>query len=277
MQTSRPSPLAIKLARQWHRHGPPLRPSPADARAYEQAVHDWRRRVGAGQVRALLLGATPEIAAMRWPEGTTLVALDYSLPMLQIVYPARETPYGVRVCGEWRRMPLPDGSCDVVIGDGCFVALDFPAGHAALTRAFRAALRKDGLLVLRFFCRPDAPESVEAVFTDALGGRIGSFHAFKWRLAMALHGATESGVRVGAIWDMWQSMAGTSQAFAARTGWSQEVVETIEAYRGLDRVYTFPTLAESKAALEAHFELLDCRTLDYELGERCPILTARPR
>ena len=45
-------------------------------------------------------------------------------------------------------------------------------------------MRSNGRLIMRFFVQKEEPERPEEVFRDLIEDRIGSFHAFKWRLAM---------------------------------------------------------------------------------------------
>jgi hypothetical protein len=113
------------------------------------------------------------------------------------------------------------------------------------------------------------------VWADLESGRIGSFHVLKWRLAMALHGETADGVAVADVWrtvhDAWPDLA----ALAARFGWADREVRTIEAYRDVATRYTFPTLGEVRHFLSGcGLTRLQVRTGTYELGERCPTLIA---
>ena len=64
---------------------------------------------------------------------------------------------------------------------------------------------------------------------------------------------------------------------AARLGWRAAEVRTIDAYRGADARYTFPTLAEAREILALHFVEEACCFAGYELGERCPTLRLRRR
>jgi hypothetical protein len=163
-----------------------------------------------------------------------------------------------------------------VIGDGCFSALKGDA-YGAMSRSLRRVVRRGGLVLMRFFTRPDASESPASVLADLRAGRIGSFHAFKWRLAMALHGSLDAGVRLGDIWDTWRDavpdprgIGTTARLAAARSA----------DHRRLSRcrgALHLPTLSEARAAMAAEFEEVSCHFPRYELGERCPILAFGPR
>jgi hypothetical protein len=259
-------------ARQWSLIGPPLRPAAEDIRLLEIAVHGWQSRTAVAAPRALLCGVTPEIACMRWPAGTRLVAVDHSRPMIGGVWPAAA---GVAVCGDWLALPLPDATQHLLIGDGCYSLLIGRARYAAFAAELRRVAADDALLAMRYFLRPERAEPVAVVVDDLWQRRIGNFHVFKWRLAMALHGTLEEGVRLGDIWDAWRQAVPDPAQLAAHLGWRPEVVNTIHNYRGVDTRYSFPTLAEARANAGG-FEIVATHTPDYELGGRCPTLIMRP-
>ena len=80
-------------AGQWQRVGPPLRPGPDDVRHIEACIAAWSSRQRRAAPRALLLGVTPELATLNWPDGTALLAVDRALPMIHAV--GRVTSAGV--------------------------------------------------------------------------------------------------------------------------------------------------------------------------------------
>lgn len=233
---------------------------------------------GGQGLRALLLGVTPELVVMRWPAGTRLLSVDRCMDMIRGVFPAEAlSPTRRVVRGDWLRLPVADGGVDLVVGDGCHTLLESPGGYRAFGREVCRVLRPGGRFVSRLFVRPEESEPVEQVLGDLAGGRIGNFHVFKWRLAMALHDGLDRGVRVGDIWECWHGAGIEPRALAARLGWPEEEIRTIEAYRDAGARYTYPTLGEARQALAPHFEELACHFGDYELGERCPTLSLERR
>lgn len=164
-----------------------------------------------------------------------------------------------------------------MVGDGCYTLLDGPESYRALGHEVWRVLRPGGRCLAQLFVRPDESEPADRVFEDLEAGRIGNFHVFKWRLVMALHDGLDRGVRVGDIWSRWEPAGIRPRALARRTGWPEEEVRTIEAYRGGTARYTYRTLSEARAALSAQFDQLACRFPAYELGERCPTLLLAPR
>jgi SAM-dependent methyltransferase len=244
----------------------------ADAAAAWRAAHPGR------PLRALILGVTPELATLPWPADTTLLAVDRSPDMIRAVWPSAGLPAGATaICGDWRSLPLGAGAVDLLAGDGASVVLAYPDELRALSAEARRVLAADGRLVLRAFVQPEAREDLAAVGAALRAGHLGSFHAFKWRLAMALQPSTERGVRLADIWNACGDLCPDRAALAAATGWPLETIATLDAYRGVTATYAFPTLAELRAVLAADFLELACHTPAYELGERCPTLVLAPR
>ena len=175
------------------------------------------------------------------------------------------------------RATVAPQSHDVVIGDGSFNVFSYPDQYRNALRALHQVLVRDGLFILRIYARPAAPESVDAVFADLDRGRIGNFHIFKFRVAMALHSAVHAGVCVGDVWDAWQARRIDPDALAERLRWPIESVRTIDAYRGEAARYSFPTLTEFHAVAEDLYVPLAVQVPRYEFGERCPIVIMQPR
>lgn len=265
-------------ARRWSHFGAPLRPLPEDVAVAEALAAGLAAARAPAPLRAVLLGVTPELAGMRWPAGTRLRAVDRCEGMIAGVWPRDHVPAGARAdAGDWSALPLPDGGADLVLGDGCYVLLPVPGGYDAVSAEVARVLAPHGRYLMRLFVRPEQQESPGTVLSDLAAGRIGSFHAFKWRLAMALHGDLAGGVRVGEVWQRWHDSGIDPLALQQRHGWSAGSIATIDGYRGVDTRYHFPTLAEARAHLSRWFRELECHQFDYELGERCPTLVMAPR
>jgi hypothetical protein len=265
-------------ARNWRFIGPPLRPQAEDLAFIECALAAVRPDSRAG-TRVVLLGVTPEIARLRRPERSTLIALDHNPHMIRRIWPGSELSVPASaVLSDWRAMPIASGTCDAVLGDGYHPLLGHPDRVLALGAEIRRVLNRRGRHVLRAFVRPARPEHPAAVFEDLAAGRIANFHVFKWRLAMSLHGGLNDGVRLGAVWDAWHRAVPDARELSRRLGWDDRVIATIDAYQGSEARYLFPTLGELRTLLAEHFIELECRVPGYALGERCPsfVLEARP-
>lgn len=263
------------IVRHWSQFGPPLRPSAGDVRGMQHAIDGLPPAS-----RALVLGLTPEIIACDWPEGTELIAVDHSPAMMQRLWPPERGPLAARaLLANWCAMPMPDGSIDFAIGDGCYVVFDFPDAYRLLTREVRRILRPTGRFVIRVFLRPDRPEPMERIMQDFEEARIGSVHALKIRLWAALHGTQGAGTRPEDVRRAWQGFPPLPAALSGRNGWTSGEIESIESPRPPETRYFLPTMQEFREHMSPWFAELEClRGGEHELAERCPIFVfeARP-
>lgn len=252
-------------ARQWALVGPPLRPSPADVAAVRAQV----ARCGPAP-RGLVLGVTPELIAAGWPAAARLIAVERSADVIAAIGP--RGPAAVALQADWRALPLAARSIDLAVGDGALSTLRFPDDYRALAGELARALAPGGRLALRLFAAPPTAEPLDAVAAALAAGAIGSFHALKWRVAMAIQPADRN-VGVAAIGRAVEALCGDRAALAARTGWPRAVIDAIDSYRGSALTYSFPTQAEVIAALGEALAVVDAVAPGYELGERCPTVT----
>ena len=79
------------------------------------------------------------------------------------------------------------------------------------------------------------------------------------------------------VYDAWNTARIDVGALVAATGWSQATIETMAIYEGRDSRLSFPSAAQLDALMREYFDKLDERYLPYEMGERCPIVSFRPR
>ena len=256
--------------------GPPLMPSDEDARRVQDAIRVHASAKPEG-TRALLLGVTPLLADMRWPDGTMLLAVDSSMPFLRTVWPGDIPGRRHAVLADWRWLPVRDAAYDFVVGDGSFNCVPYPDGLRALVLAVKRALGPDGLLVMRLYMRPDPCESAEQLLQEVAANQVGTFHQFKFRLLMAMQRSVEDGIAVRDVHRYWHALELRSDSLPATPGWSREAVQTIEAYRGSSSVHIFPSLCEWRAVTSDLFDEIAIQPGSYVLGERCPVIALRPR
>ncbi|MFI5297537.1 MAG: class I SAM-dependent methyltransferase [Polyangiales bacterium] len=257
------------MSKRWALLGPPLRPCPFDVAIATRVV--TAQSTTKRPLRALILGVTPELATLPWPEGTQLRAIDRVASMIETLWPREGLPADAEaILGEWQSMPFSPSSIDVVLGDGVLVPLAFPAQATQLFDEVRRVLVEDGAFVLRSFVAPDARESLDAIAEDLRAGRVASVHVLKWRLAMAIQASAAQGVCVEAIYDAFAAMVPDRDALADRLGWPQVAMTTFDSYPGSTSRYAFLRLAELEALCAQRFVVRERVTPTYPLGERCP-------
>ncbi len=250
------------MARKWARVKPPLRPNGEVAAAVKAELAPLDGPV-------LLLGVTPELAVI----ATPLIGIDRNPGMIACAWPGN-APGRQAVQGDWLAMPAAAGSFANAIGDGSYNTLAYPDGYVALFEQLARVLKPAGRIVARVFATPEPGEPLESVRRETLGGRIGTLHAFKWRLAMAVVARSGSpNIRVTRIRDAFHELFPDQGALMAVTGWTPEEIDTIEVYKDSAVSFSFPTLSELRRVIPA--SLGSVRVLpsgSYEMAERCPIV-----
>jgi SAM-dependent methyltransferase len=252
---------------------PPLAPAPEDLAWFQGAID----RLGRRPLRALLLGVTPGLARLRWPEGTSLVALDWSARMLGSVLPRTGTPDRTwAVQADWRELPLADQSCDVIVGDGCYTALGDRLSAELMNREMHRVLRPGGLACFRCFASHPRVPPVEDLLGSVSGGDRIPLDLFRWQLAIAVQGA-RWGVSLGEVWAAWHSRVTDGPALAERQGWTAAELNRVERWKNERARYAFPSLDDLRSLAAAHFELVDAEVPSYSLGDCFPRVILRRR
>ena len=252
--------------RHWNRLKPPQRPHPDVALALGKLIAE---DAGSYDDRVLMLGVTPELASL----GRRLIAVDRNQTMIEHIWPG-DSDSRRAVKGDWLALPFPPASFSAVIGDGSFNCLVYPDGYGRLLGEIGRVIRPAGRIAVRVYLAPDEPETIPVLKHQVMSGRAGSFHAFKWRFAQALLAVAGGvNVKVEAIRDGFDGEFPDRSSLARASGWSMEDIATIDFYKGSAEVYSFPTLAQFRAALPASFGIAKAVPSGrYELAERCPLL-----
>ena len=227
-------------------------------------------------MRALMLGVTPAIAAMQWPDRLRLLAVDGSLAMVKGVWPGDLPVARAAICGEWLSLPLTDKSCDVVTGDGSANCVPFPEGLRRLAREALRVLRPEGCLFLRCYVQATPKEDARHLLDALSDGQYRSFHEFKFRFLMSMQESAQRGAAVAEVYCRWAQSGVDPRHLAAVTGWDASIIQALDAYRDSPTVHVFPTLTEFRSVLGEYFEELSCSYATYPLAERCPVLALRP-
>lgn len=248
--------------RRWSRLTAPLRPDADIVDGFERIVEGHNEHV-------LLLGVTPELASI----GKRLSAIDCSAAMIANIWPG-DTSRAHAQEGNWLAPPFADASFSAIMGDGSLSTVNWPADYRTLLSEAARMLEPGGVVALRLFKTPDQCETRAALKADTLARTCRSFHAFKWRLAMAVVAeAGDPNIAVTAIRAAFDAMFADRDALSAATGWSRDDIDTIDVYANSPDVYSFPTFAQLRQTIPdtfARVRLVDCGS--YPLAERCPIL-----
>ncbi len=241
-----------RRAAAWGRVRPPWRPSP-EVIAATAALAE----LPPGGT-TLLLGVTPELAELAAARGR-LVAVDRSEAMIAALWRDRG-PLARARCADWRRLPLEDGSVDLVLGDGV-LSLLCAEDRAALAAELHRVLRPGTAFVTRIFARPRSAEPAARLFERLRRGELASAESLRMRLLAALHSdAHDEGVPVSALWQALRAEVPDPVGLARMLGWPPESFLPFEDGRDVpDRLYLPPadTLAEllgERFALEARQE-----------------------
>ncbi len=263
MSPSTPNDHWLNLAGQWNRLGPPLRPCAEDVENFRQAMSD-----DAG--RCLLLGVTPELADI----SVQLTAIDNSAAMIDALWSGRP----VAILGDWLDLPFAPATFNTVIGDGCLVLLAQPVQQRRLFEQLVRVIAPGGKILLRVFVSPEQSESRESVCRDALQGKMRGFHAFKWRLSMAIASeSAEHGLNVAETHATFDRLLPDRQQLSAATGWRMDEIDTIDFYRESTTRYSYPTLSQVRKLIPPGLRETGLKYGSYELAERCPILVLEAR
>ena len=262
-------------ARRWSLLGPPLAPQAHDIEFSSRQISDWHAENGGSSPTALLLGVTPAIALMPWPAEFRVFGIDHSFDMVKLVWPCHGQPKRHAIMGDWRRLPFPDTSANIIICDGGFLFFKYPSGFRTLFGELARVLRGNGFLIVRFFAQSTQRQDPDDVFRQLSGGEVSSFHEFKFRLNMALQESAEAGLCVKQTWDYWRSRHIDLAQLAAERNWPLAEIQTIELYRGSDLTFAYPTLAEVRTVAEGLFEEVRCQIHTYPFGDNCPTFCFR--
>jgi SAM-dependent methyltransferase len=263
------------LALRW-RFAAPLSPSATDVAWCERQVAQLGN--GLQKLQVMLLGVTPALAAMRWPDAVTLVAADWSTPMLTRVWPKQNTPRSTSLlCADWRQLPLRAACCDAIVGDGCYTALANLADYRLLNREMHRVLKPDGAALLRCFCRPSHRLEVDTLFEQLFAGHIASLDLFRFLLAMAMYEDSRTEITRRAVWELWVRHVPDARGIQDRMGWSDDDVANMERIANMSHSFCFPTLHELAELARPLFELSAHDEPTYAWGELFPRIVLRSR
>jgi SAM-dependent methyltransferase len=263
-------------AGQWSRVGTPLKPSLEDGEltlAALQPVFDRHPE----RCRIAILGVTPELVQLPWPQTVVLQAYDHSAGMIAKVWQPNPVVASSVQQVDWCELPLDSAMLHAAVGDGSLNVLPHLGDYGGVLRELNRVLVPKGRVVIRCFIRPDVTETLDDVVSAIQAAKVGSFHALKWRFAMSLANVPGSSVAVSDIHRAIEDRFPSRGALAQATGWPEAVIDTIDAYRDSPTRYSFPTLTEMRERCLTYFDVESVTQGTYELADRCPTLTLMRR
>jgi SAM-dependent methyltransferase len=273
-RTTTPPEHWSNAARVWEQVGAPLRPQPQDTGFFQGALEAWAA-TSQKAPRALILGVTPELYNLNWPDGTDLIAIDHTRSMIDCVWPGDPE---AALNADWRDMPLEAQSRDIAMCDGGFHLLSYPLGQQQLVQSLSRVLAPGGIFVVRLFVPPATEEAPDAVLNDLLQGEISSLNIFKLRLGMSLQKDPQQGTELKTVWETLHQTAPDLGKLAAKIGWTREHIEAINTYKDSPNKYCFvpvDTVCDLFCSKPGGFGLQSMHVPTYELAERCPSLVFR--
>ena len=109
-----------------------------------------------------------------------------------------------------------------------------------------------------------------------MSGKIRNFHAFKFRLAMAIAAQrSRPHVAVNTILNVFNALFNDRKELVRMTDWSRAQIDTIDHYHESTIVFSFrhsrPVVVR-RVAIFSHARFVPTGT--YEMADRCPLLVA---
>jgi hypothetical protein len=268
---NRESPAPFERFSRFHAFfGPPLLPSAQDLEWCWEGAAQWLR--DGRDARVLLLGATPEYYHLPWPQGTDLLAVDFSRAMIDAVWPG---PENTVLCANWLSMGLPAHSRDLALCDGGLPLLDYPQGQQDLIRSLRNVLSDGGLCIFRMFVTPPEREAPGLVVRDFGEGNIRDLSTLVLRMNMALQKSPETGICFGEVYEAISAIRGLGELFRD-LGWSAEHLALIDDCRHVQSRWHVLSLEQTTDLFcrdPGGFRIHSIRTPPGEIGRRCPTMT----
>lgn len=247
-----------------------MRPVQEDIGFFTSAIAEWHG-IFKRPARALILGVTPEIYSLPWPQGSTIQAIDRTREMIEHVWPG--PPHNV-TCADWLEMPFLPSSMDVVFCDGGLHLLSYPDAQNKIANKLADLIAPGGYCIFRLFVPPPQRESPESVMAALHMGMVPDTNCLKLRLGMALQDNPHEGVRLGSVWERLFADGVSCEALAEKLGWDVGQLSAIHAYRDSMARYYFVTREQAcvsfcKSTNDA-FALQKVLEPTYPMGSQCP-------
>jgi SAM-dependent methyltransferase len=258
----------------WKQLASPLRPVEADLGFIRKAVSLFGLTVDLPP-RVLIMGVTPEVYHLPWPDGSSVRAIDWTPRMIENVWPG---PREHVTLGDWREMDFAPRTFNIVTCDGGIHTLDYPAGQRKTFCHLARIVAPGGLFITRLFVPPAIRETPAKVLDDLFANRIPDLNCLKLRLGMAIQNDPREGAALRQVWQTLREATPDWPTLADRLNWPLDHLLAIDAYRDTDARYFFVPEKELTAMLcedSGWFEFVSAETPTYEMGAQCPTVIYR--
>ncbi|MEZ5742884.1 MAG: class I SAM-dependent methyltransferase [Sphingomonadaceae bacterium] len=217
----------------------------------------------------LVLGMTPEICRA----GRKVTIAEWNASVIARSSP-KHHPDARTVQIDWREMEFAPETFDAAIGDGSLATLRWPEDYAIVLDRLASCMKPGAPLVVRCYVAPDVPEPWALIREDAMAGRIATFQALKWRVAMAIAGEFGGNLPVTEILATFDALFPDREALSQAAGWPVETIAEIDGYRTMTSTeYSFVTRAQIATTVPDSFVNVRFESSgEYPLSERCPFL-----
>lgn len=252
---------------------PPWRPNGEDQKFMREMAGQALGR-SRKDARLLVLGVTPDIIQLDWPNDTHIVAIDSSPGMIASTWRPNATARSSIVCARWQDMPLTDAAFDAVVGDGSLNALPDLSQYGEVLRQAARVLKPGGVLVLRCFLRPDPAARPEHIVSTALSGAFPNTSAFRLPFAFSLTGPDGS-VGLAHLRELFNTLVPDREGFARATGWPREDIDKVDIDKDSQVRLTFPTEPQLISLSRSLFEIERLAHGTYTQSEYCPTVLFR--
>lgn len=245
----------------WSKLEAPLRPN-ADT------LSKIRELTGKVEGPVLLLGVTPELANT----FDQVLGVDKNKAMIDHVWSGNSATKQA-LHADWLDLEGPKNHFAAAVGDGSLNAVTTLREIRQVLERVVDLLAPGGRFACRLYERPETAFTEDHLRQTASRQATLNFHAFKWQLAMHLADRVGASMPVVLIRERFNELFPDRDRLARDTGWSREIIDMIDIYKGSPTIYTFPSRREfldvlPKGVFDARF--VPCGS--YDLAECCPML-----
>lgn len=262
----------------WPLTQPPLRPSAGNLMAFQTVIDDWTNAHPGRTPRALVLGATPELWSLAWPDRDKVSMVEPDPERAEQIWPGPESS---RRVARWVTIGPGDGLFDIVLCDAGLHTLAYPNVQTNLRRHLAAVMPTGSLLAVRLIAPPAQREPTVSVASELWAGNIGDMSQLLIRLSHSLQQSPTVGVRDSAVWLKFCGLCKDWDTLLARTGWSPMSLAIAERYRFSPVNHYFVSPAEVLEVFTgtegAPFEMVRLVTGGGPMAAQCPVITLERR